>query len=334
VDKATTFELGIYTFGELTSGTAGQRMRDLVEEIELADAVGLDVFGVGEHHRPDFVVSAPAVVLAAAARTTKHIRLTSAVSVISSDDPIRVFQDFATLDLISEGRAEIMAGRGSFIESFGLFGYDLEDYDALFASKLERLLEVRSRDDLGVYPRPEQDPLPVWIAVGGNPESAARAGLLGLPMALAIIGGYPERFAPFAELHRRATTEGGHDYRPLSINSHGFIAETSQEAVRTSFPAFKAMMDRIGRERGWAPLSREQYLASHELRGANFVGSPDQIVEKILFQHEIFNHDRFLLQMSVGTLPHKDVMRAIELLGTEVAPKVRAALAAPQAANR
>jgi len=272
-------------------------------------------------------------VLAAAARTTRHIRLTSAVSVISSDDPIRVFQDFATVDLISEGRAEIMAGRGSFIESFGLFGYDLDDYDELFATKLERLLEVRSRADMGVFPRPEQDPLPVWIAVGGNPPSAARAGLLGLPMALAIIGGYPERFAPLAELHRRATREGGHADQPLSINSHGFIAETSQEAVRVSFPAFKAMMDRIGRERGWLPLTREQYLASHELRGANFVGSPDQIVEKILFQNEIFNHDRFLLQMSVGTLPHKDVMRAIELLGTEVAPKVREALK-PQAANR
>lgn len=326
-------EIGIYTFGELTSGSAGQRMRDLLEEIELADEVGLDVFGVGEHHRPDFVVSAPAVVLAAAARTTKRIRLTSAVSVISSDDPIRVFQDFATVDLISQGRAEIMAGRGSFIESFGLFGYDLEEYDKLFATKLLKLLEVRERADMGVFPRPEQDPLPVWIAVGGNPESAVRAGMLGLPMALAIIGGQPERFAPFAELHRRATQEGGHDYRPLSINSHGFIAETSQEAVRVSFPAFKAMMDRIGRERGWAPLSREAYLASHELRGANFVGSPDQIVQKILFQHELFKHDRFLLQMSVGTLPHKDVMRAIELLGAEVAPKVREALE-PQAANR
>jgi probable LLM family oxidoreductase len=326
-------EIGIYTFGELTSGTAGQRMRDLLEEIELADQVGLDVFGVGEHHRPDFVVSAPAIVLAAAARTTQQIRLTSAVSVISSDDPIRVFQDFATVDLISRGRAEIMAGRGSFIESFGLFGYDLDDYDTLFATKLERLLEVRSRDDLGVYPRPEQHLLPVWIAVGGNPPSAARAGLLGLPMALAIIGGYPERFAPLAELHRSALAEAGRGPQPLSINSHGFVAATSQEAVRTSFPAFKAMMDRIGRERGWPPLTREQYLASHELRGANFVGSPDQVAEKILFQHEIFHHDRFLLQMSVGTLPHQDVMRAIELLGTEVAPKVRAALA-PQAANR
>jgi probable LLM family oxidoreductase len=339
-------EIGIYTFGELTSGTAGQRMRDLLEEIELADQVGLDVFGVGEHHRPDFVVSAPAVVLAAAARTTKRIRLTSAVSVISSDDPVRIFQDFATLDLISAGRAEIMAGRGSFIESFPLFGYDLDDYDALFAEKLELLLQLREQkqvqwvgehrssiDGLGVYPRPEQDPLPVWVAVGGNPQSAARAGLLGLPMALAIIGGYPERFAPFAELHRRATTEGGHDYRPLSINSHGFVARTSQEAVRTSFPALEAMMDRIGRERGWPPLTKEHYEASHELRGASFVGSPDQIVEKILFQHDIFNHDRFLLQMSVGTLPHADVMRAIELLGTEVAPKVREALAA-QAAKR
>jgi probable LLM family oxidoreductase len=336
-------EIGIYTFGELTSGTPGQRMRDLLEEIELADQVGLDVFGVGEHHRPDFVVSAPAVVLAAAARTTKHIRLTSAVSVISSDDPVRIFQDFATVDLISEGRAEIMAGRGSFIESFPLFGFDLDDYDALFAEKLELLLALRESEQvrwsgqhrapiegLGVYPRPEQQPLPVWVAVGGNPPSAARAGLLGLPMALAIIGGYPERFVPLAELHRRATREGGHDYRPLSINSHGFIAKTSQEAVRTSFPAFKAMMDRIGRERGWAPLTREQYVASHDIRGANFVGSPDQIVEKILFQHGIFQHDRFLLQMSVGTLPHADVMRAIELLGTEVAPKVREALAAPR----
>ena len=333
-------EIGIYTFGELTSGTPGQRMRDLLEEIELADQVGLDVFGVGEHHRPDFVVSAPAVVLAAAARTTKHIRLTSAVSVISSDDPVRIFQDFATVDLISEGRAEIMAGRGSFIESFPLFGFDLDDYDALFAEKLELLLALRESeqvrwsgrhrapiDGLGVYPRPEQQPLPVWVAVGGNPPSAARAGLLGLPMALAIIGGYPERFAPLAELHRRATTEGGHAYQPLSINSHGFVAATSQEAVRTSFPAFKAMMDRIGRERGWAPLTHEQYVASHDIRGANFVGSPDQIVEKILFQHGIFQHDRFLLQMSVGTLPHADVMRAIELLGTEVAPKVREALA-------
>jgi probable LLM family oxidoreductase len=326
-------EIGIYTFGELTAGTPRERIRDLLEEIELADQVGLDVFGVGEHHRPDFVVSAPAVVLAAAAARTERIRLTSAVSVISSDDPIRVFQDFATLDLISGGRAEIMAGRGSFIESFPLFGYDLKDYDELFATKLERLLEVRSRDDLGVHPRPVQDPLPVWLAVGGNPQSAARAGLLGLPMALAIIGGLPERFTPFAELHRQAAEQAGLERLPLSINSHGFVAESSQAASEIAFPAFKAMMDRIGRERGWPPMTREQFEASRTIRGANFVGSPQEVVEKILFQHELFGHDRFLLQMSVGTLPHADVMRSIELLGTEVAPAVRAALA-PQAAKR
>jgi alkanesulfonate monooxygenase SsuD/methylene tetrahydromethanopterin reductase-like flavin-dependent oxidoreductase (luciferase family) len=220
-----------------------------------------------------------------------------------------------------------MAGRGSFIESFPLFGFDLEQYDELFATKLERLLEVRSRDDLGVYPRPVQETLPVWIAVGGNPQSAQRAGLLGLPMALAIIGGLPERFAPFAELHQDAGRRAGHERLPLSINSHGFVAATSKEASRIAFPAFKAMMDRIGRERGWPPMTHEQFEASRTIRGANFVGSPQEVVEKILFQHEIFGHDRFLLQMSVGTLPHADVMRSIELLGTEVAPAVRAALA-------
>ena len=322
-------ELGIYTFGELASGetSPADRLRNLLEEIELADEVGLDVFGVGEHHRPDFAVSAPAVVLAAAAARTKRIRLTSAVSVISSDDPIRVLQDFATLDLLSGGRAEIMAGRGSFIESFPLFGYSLSDYDRLFEDKLERLLEVRQRDDLGVYPRPLQDPLPVWIAVGGAPESAVRAGRLGLPMALAIIGGMPERFAPFAELHRRAAVEAGHEPPPLSINSHGFVAQTSQQAADEAFPPFAQMMNRIGRERGWPPLAREDFEAARNLRGANFVGSPQQVVDKILFQHEIFRHDRFLIQFSVGSLPHASLMRSIELFGTEVAPAVRAELA-------
>jgi probable LLM family oxidoreductase len=323
-------ELGIYTFGELASGetSPADRLRNLLEEIELADEVGLDVFGVGEHHRPDFAVSAPAVVLAAAAARTKRIRLTSAVSVISSDDPIRVFQDFATLDLLSGGRAEIMAGRGSFIESFPLFGYSLSDYDRLFEDKLERLLEVRERDGLGVYPRPLQDPLPVWIAVGGAPESAVRAGRLGLPMALAIIGGMPERFAPFADLHRRAAVEAGHEPPPpLSINSHGFVAPTSQEAADEAFPPFAQMMNRIGRERGWPPLARDDFEAARTLRGANFVGSPQQVVDKILFQHEIFAHDRFLIQFSVGSLPHASLMRSIELFGTEVAPAVRAELA-------
>ncbi len=324
-------ELGIYTFGELTDDaqTPAERVRDLLEEIELADQVGLDVFGVGEHHRPDFIVSAPAVVLAAAAVRTKNIRLTSAVSVLSSDDPIRVFQQFATLDLLSNGRAEIMAGRGSFIESFPLFGYDLEDYDELFSEKLAHLLEIRTHPaELGVYPVPQQPMLPVWVAVGGTPESAQRAGTLGLPMALAIIGGMPERFAPFAEIHRQAALEAGFDPPPpLSINSHGLVADTSQAAADEAYPALKMMMDRIGRERGWGPLERPTFDASRTLRGASFVGSPQEVIEKILFQHEIFKHRRFLVQFSVGTLPHKSIMRSIELFGTEVAPVVRRELA-------
>ena len=337
-------ELGIYTFAEVVPDpvtgetvTPEQRLRDLMEEIELADQVGLDVFGVGEHHRQDFAVSAPAVVLAAAAERTKQIRLTSAVNVLSSDDPVRVFEQFATLDLLSGGRAEIMAGRGSFIESFPLFGYDLDDYDELFAEKLELLLSLREServtwsgklrapiDDRGVYPRPVQDPLPVWVAVGGNPESAARAGALGLPMALAIIGGMPERFAPFAEIHRRAALEAGHDPAPaLSINSHGYVAPTSQEAADDAWPPFATMLNRIGQERGWQPMVRQDFEASRTLRGANFVGSPQEVVDKILFQHEIFGHDRFLIQFSVGPLPHEKVMRSIELFGTEVAPALR-----------
>jgi probable LLM family oxidoreductase len=336
-------ELGIYTFAELTASEVGprQRLRDLLEEIELADRLGLDVFGVGEHHRPDFAVSAPAVVLAAAAERTTTIRLTSAVSVLSSDDPVRVFQDFATLDLISGGRAEIMAGRGSFVESFPLFGYDLRDYDALFEEKLRLLLELRSServswpaghraaiDDRGVYPRPLQDPLPVWVAVGGSPESALRAGALGLPMALAIIGGLPERFVPFTQLHHTAGEQAGHGRLALGINSHGFIADSAKEALDRSYPYVSTMMNRIGRERGWAPLTRHDYEAAATQRGANFVGSPDQVVEKILYQRELFAHDRFLVQFSVGTMPHEQVMRSIELYGTEVAPAVRRALAA------
>jgi probable LLM family oxidoreductase len=331
-------KIGIYTFGELTDDatTAEQRLADLVAEARLADELGLDVFAVGEHHRPDFTVSAPSVVLGAIAGQTERIRLSSAVSVLSSDDPVRVFQAFATLDLLSHGRAEIMAGRGSFIESFPLFGYDLDDYDELFAEKLGLLLAIRDAervswsgrhrppiDDLAVYPRPVQDPLPVWVAVGGSPQSAVRAGALGLPLALAIIGGMPERFAPVAQLHRRAAAEHGHGRPPMSINSHGFVAETSQGATDQAYPAFAAMMDRIGRERGWPPMTRQDFEATRTVRGANFVGSPQEVIEKILFQHEIFGHDRFLMQMSVGTLPHASVMRSIELLATEVAPVVR-----------
>ncbi len=336
-------ELGLYTFADVGPGIdPAQRLRNLIEEIELADQVGLEVFGVGEHHRPDYAVSAPAVVLAAAAERTKNIRLTSAVTVLSSDDPVRVFQDFATLDLLSGGRAEIMAGRGSFIESFPLFGYDLGDYDELFVEKLELLLELReservtwsgrhraSLDDAGVYPRPVQDPLPVWIAVGGTPQSVVRAALLGLPLAIAIIGGQPERFAPLARLYREAASQAGHDPArlPISINSHTYVAETSRQASDEYFPTYAAMMNRIGRERGWAPMSRAQFEAGRSPRGALVVGSPEEVAEKILFEHELFDHQRFMAQISVGTLAHDKVMRAIELFGTEVAPAVRKELA-------
>jgi probable LLM family oxidoreductase len=346
-------EIGVYTFAELHpesgadwSSTAARRMRNLIEEAELADQVGLDVFGVGEHHRPDFVVSSPAVALAAAAERTKAIRLTSAVSVLSSDDPVRVFQDFATLDLISGGRAEIMAGRGSFVESFPLFGFDLDDYDELFAEKLELLLKLRESErvtwsgkhrapiaDLGVYPRPLQDPLPVWLAVGGNPPSVIRAATLGLPLAVAIIGGAPERFAPLVDLYRDALGELGRDPSslPVSINSHTYVADTGDEAARDFFPAYAGMMNRIGRERGWSPMTRQQFDALRSPRGALLVGSPDEVIEKILFEHELFRHQRFLAQISVGPMPHDKVMRAIELLGTKVAPVVREEIARREA---
>jgi len=322
-------EIGVFTFADTRQGEVGaeQRLRDLMEEVELADEVGLDVFGVGEHHRPEFAVSAPAVVLAAAASRTTRIRLTSAVTVLSSAVPIRLYQQFATLDLLSGGRAEMMVGRGSFIESFPLFGFDLRDYDRLFEEKLEELLFIRgsgrSQAGYDVYPRPVQDPLPVWVAVGGTPESAVRAGMLGLPMALAIIGGQPERFHPFADLHRRAAAEAGNEPPRLSINSHGYIAESRQRALDESFPYVSAAMNKIGLERGWPPMSRADYDAAASLRGANFVGTPEDVVQKILFQHEIFGHDRFMVQFTIGGIPHEGILRSIELLGREVAPAVR-----------
>ncbi len=344
-------EIGIYSFVETAfdSETGRQlkveeRLAHLLEEIELADQVGLDVFGVGEHHRADYAVSAPAIVLAAAAARTSKIRLTSAVSVLSSDDPVRVFQDFATLDLISGGRAEIMAGQGSFTESFPLFGQDLSDYDELFSEKLELLLRLReeeritwsgrhrpSIEDRAVYPRPVQDPIPVWLAVGGTPQSVMRAATLGLPMALAIIGGAPERFKPVVDLYRDTAARAGHDPAtlPLSINSHGFIADDAADAADISFPPYAETMTRIGSERGWPPATRRQFDAEAELRGALFLGSPQQIIDKILFQHEIFGHQRCLIQLTVGPTPHDKVMRAIELLGTEVAPVVRRELRVP-----
>jgi probable LLM family oxidoreductase len=339
------FELGLYTFGDITPELGGsitpqQRLRDVVEEARLADEVGLDVFAVGEHHRPDFPISVPSVVLAAIAERTTAIRLSSAVNVLSSDDPVRVFQQFATLDLLSDGRAEIMAGRGSFTESFPLFGYDLRDYDSLFAEKLELLLAIRTSErvswigkhrapieDRGVYPRPKQDPLPVWLAIGGTPQSAVRAGHLGLPLALAIIGGEPARFAPFAELFRRASAEAGHGPLPFSINAHGFLADDSQDASDAAWPATRLLMDRIARERGFTPVTREAYEAGHGPHGHTFTGSPQQVIDKILYLHEVFAHERFLLQFIVGSLEHAKVMRSIELFGTEVAPVVRAEVA-------
>ena len=338
-------ELGIYSFGEATPDpetghtiSAHERVQRLLDEIELADKVGLDVYGLGEHHRREFVVSAPAVVLAAAAARTKRIRLTSAVSVISSDDPVRVFQNFATLDLVSNGRAEIMAGRGSFTESFPLFGYDLADYDDLFEEKLELLLAIRESErvtwrgthrapieDLPVYPRPLQDPLPVWIAVGGHPESVVRAGRLGLPLALAIIGGEPRRFVPLVDLYREAGRRAGHDPAKLrvSINSHGLIEEDSKQAADDAYGAYSYVMAKIGRERGWPPPSREKFEAERGPLGANLVGTPEEVAAKIVYEHDLFGLDRFLIQLSVGTLPHEKVLHAIELFGTKVAPIVR-----------
>jgi len=336
-------ELGIATFADLGGGISPQqRMRNLLEEAELADQLGLDVFAVGEHHRPDYAVSAPAVALAAIAARTERIRLSSAVTVLSSDDPVRVFQDFATVDLISGGRAEIMAGRGSFIESFALFGQDLDDYDELFASKLDLLLKVRASthvtwsgkhrpalDHAGVYPRPVQDPLPVWVAVGGSPQSVIRAGVLGLPLTLAIIGGQPARFAPLVELYREAAREAGHDPAalPVAINTHAFVGD-HEAAFRAPY---LAMMNRIGRERGWPPAGPREYAALRSPHGAVAAGSAEEVAEKLLYEHELFGHQRYIAQMSLGAVDHADVLRSMERFGTEVAPVVRAEVARREA---
>ena len=343
-------ELGIYTFVENTplaeTGKAlspADRLEILMQEAEMADGLGLDVFAIGEHHREEYVSSAPSVILGAIASRTKNIKLSSAVTVLGSEEPVRVFQHYSTLDLLSKGRAEIMVGRGSFIESFPLFGYDLQNYEELFEEKLQQLLAIRDNEILnwegkhtpnvegrGVYPRPYQKKIPIWRAVGGTPKSAYQAGALGLPMAIAIIGGYPEQFKPMADIHKRGAKDAGVDEQSISINSHGFIAETREEAMNIAFPAFKTQMDKIGRERGWSPMSREQFEASCELRGANAVGSPQDIIDKILYQHKIFGHSRFLLQMSVGSIPHKDLIRSVELFAKEVAPAVREELMVTQ----
>ncbi len=336
-------ELGLATFADLAAGsTPEQRMRELLEEAVLADELGLDVFAIGEHHRPDFVVSSPQIALAAAAVKTERIRLSSAVTVLSSADPVRTFQDFAQVDLLSGGRAEIMAGRGSFIESFPLFGLDLDDYDELYAEHLDLLLRLRDETYVtwsgkhraplrhaGVFPRPVQEQLPVWVAVGGSPQSVVRAGTLGLPLTLAIIGGQPERFVPLVDLYRDALAHAGHapEVGRVAINTHGFVGESSHAADAAFAAPYLQMMNRIGQERGWPPSGRPEYEALRSPRGAVAAGSVEQVTEKLLMEHELFGHDRFVMQMSVGAVKHADVLRSMERFGTEVAPAVRAEVA-------
>lgn len=345
---AGIMELGISTFVELTPDPATgekispyQRFQNLQEEVELADQLGLDVFAIGEHHRPDFLVSSPATVLAAAAMKTKNIKLSSAVTVLSSDDPVRVFQQFATLDLLSGGRAEIMAGRGSFIESYPLFGYDLDDYDSLFDEKLKLLVAINEKEkiswkgkhrapieNLGIYPRPFHQKLPIWVAIGGTPASVLRAAKLGLPLTIAIIGGTPAQFAPYTKFYREEFVKAGHDTSTLQlcINSHAYLADNAQQAADEFFPVYAQVMSKIGKERGWPPTTREQFEFMRSPTGALLVGSPQQVIDKILYEHELFNNTRFMVQFSVGTLPHKQMMHAIELFGNVVAPAVHKAL--------
>ncbi|MCP8617259.1 LLM class flavin-dependent oxidoreductase [Salirhabdus salicampi] len=338
-------EIGLSTFVETTPDpktgkviSHAQRIREVVEEIVLADQVGLDVFGVGEHHRKDFAASSPAVILAAAASQTKQIRLTSAVTVLSSDDPVRVFQNFATVDGLSNGRAEIMAGRGSFIESFPLFGYDLHDYEELFDEKLELLLKLRDAEmvswkgkhrpainNRGVYPRPVQDPLPIWIGSGGNPQSVVRAGTLGLPLVLAIIGGRPLQFEPLVRLYKQAAAQAGHDVSklPIASHSHGFVGEDTDTAANQFFPSTQQVMNEIGRERGWGHYDRAAFDAARSFEGALYVGDVETVAQKIIYLRKNVGITRFMLHCPLGTMPHEDVMRSIELLGKEVAPRVR-----------
>jgi probable LLM family oxidoreductase len=344
------FEIGIFHFGELTPDPIthvppkpGRRLRELIEQATVADEVGLDVFAVGEHHRTDFAVSVPAVLLSAMAENTRNIKLSSAVSVLSSDDPVRVFQQFATLDLISDGRAELIAGRGSYTESFPLFGYDLDKYHELFADKLDLLLKLRAENPVtwqgttrpalrnaDITPQPDRE-LPVWVAVGGTPASVVRAAKLNLPLSLAIIGGSYVQFAPFVELFRKAAAEFGHDPAALkvSINSPGFIASTHQEAIDISHPYFEAGWVANHHQRGrGVPMPRRAYEAQSTRAGAFFLGSPQEVIDKIMAQYELFHHDRMMIQMGFGDVAQKEQLTSIELLGTEVAPVVRREIAA------
>lgn len=341
-------ELGISTFGEIpiehiTGGAvnAQRRIDELIREARLADDLGLDVFALGEHHRPDYVVSAPEVVLSAIAAVTKRIRLSSAVTVLSSADPVRTFQNFATLDLVSKGRAELMAGRGSFIESFPLFGYDLDDYDELFTEKLELLMHINGNEVVtwqgkhrpsigrsGVYPRPYQELLPIWLAVGGTPASVARAGRLNLPLTIAILGGQPAYFQPLVNLYRDSAAKAGHDVAKLqlAINQHMYIADDPQQAADEFWPMYGEMMNRVGRERGWTPITRAQFEFMRSPEGSLLVGGPEEVADKIIREHKLFGNTRFLAQTIAGNLPHEKLMHSIALFATKVAPIVRNAI--------
>ena len=348
-------EIGISTFVETTRDEKGfvvshaQRIREIVEEIKLADAVGLDVYGIGEHHREDFAASSPEIILAAAAPVTKNIRLTSAVTVLSSVDPVRIFQNYATLDALSNGRAEIMAGRGSFTESFPLFGYDLKDYHELFEDHLELLIKIRDNNKavhwkgghraaingLGVYPNPVQEKLPITIGTGGNPESTVRAAKLGLPIVYAIIGGNPASFGPLANLYRKTAAEAGHDVSqlPIASHSHGFIAKTREEAEEKFYYPTQKVMNQLDRERGWAPYTRASYNRALAPDGALYVGDPETVANKIIELYKNVGVERFMLHLPLGTMAHEDVMSAIKLLGEEVAPIVRREVAKLKAAQ-
>ena len=336
-----TLAFGLDTFGDVTVDTDGNRLsgaeviRNVVEQAVLADRVGIDAFGIGEHHRDDFAVTAPEVVLAAIAARTERIKLGTAVTVLSSDDPIRVYERFATLDAISNGRAEITLGRGSFVESFPLFGYDLDDYEKLFTEKLDLFAAVHAEqpfswqgtvraplENADVFPKTESGSITTWIGVGGTPESVLRAARYRFGLMLAIIGGDPARFAPYAELYRRALAEAGAPELPVGVHSPGFIADTDEEAQELLFPYFKAQRDRIGRERGWPPATRPQFDAE-VAHGAVFAGSPETVAAKIARTAQTLELSRFDLKYSNGALPHDHLMHAIELYGTEVIPRVR-----------
>lgn len=318
------------------SASPSERLRRLVEQIEYADRIGLDVFGIGEHHRREFLDSAPTVILASAAARTKRIRLTSAVTVLSAADPVRVFQEFATLDLLSQGRAELVVGRGSSIEAFPLFGFKLEDYDSLFEEKLELLLKIRDNEHVywsgkyrptlngqGVYPRPVQNPLPIWIGVGGTPESFVRAGLLGLPLMVAVIGGETRRFRPLIDLYREAGRQAGHSPDKLKVGVHslGYVAENTQEAVDDFYPGYAHTMTEIGKERGWPKMTRASFDSQQGPQGALLVGDPDEVVEKIVRHSKALGGiSRITFMMNPASLPHAKLMRATELIATRVAP--------------